>query len=138
MFTDGAPLPAESTADGVGTPPAIEWSEAPPDAKAIALVCEDPDAPMTAPYVHWIAIGLRGTEGKIDAAATSGKNSKLTTGFAPAAPPRGHGVHHYHFQVFALDDALDLERGIGRAALASKMRGHVVGWGELIGTYQRT
>ncbi len=57
--------------------------------------------------------------------------------FAPAAPQRGHGVHHYHFQVFALDAATNLEPGIERSALVDLLKGHVVAWGEIVGTYER-
>ena len=57
--------------------------------------------------------------------------------FTPAAPPAGHGVHHYHFQVFALDTEIELQDGAGRHTLLEAMRGHVVTWGELVGTYER-
>ena len=67
-----------------------------------------------------------------------GKNSKLGVGFTPAAPPVGHGVHHYHFQVFALDTAIDLERGAGRSTLLEEMRGHVLAWGDIVATCERS
>jgi phosphatidylethanolamine-binding protein (PEBP) family uncharacterized protein len=57
--------------------------------------------------------------------------------FAPVAPPRGHGSHAYHFQVFALDAELPINPGAGRYELMETMRGHVIAWGELIGTYAR-
>jgi phosphatidylethanolamine-binding protein (PEBP) family uncharacterized protein len=84
-----------------------------------------------------------------------GKNSKLTSDYAPPAPPRGGGVHHYHFQVFALDDELagspekeatlpstfqdstGVLSGVGRSELIEQMRGHVIAWGEIVGTQGR-
>ncbi len=52
-------------------------------------------------------------------------------------PPRGHGVHHYHFKLYALDQALDLEPGLDKHDLMMAMSGHILGHGEMVGTYQR-
>ena len=56
---------------------------------------------------------------------------------AVAKPPPGHGLHHYHFQVFALNRPLSLRAPIDRDQLVEAMRDHVLAWGELVGTYQR-
>jgi Raf kinase inhibitor-like YbhB/YbcL family protein len=105
-------------------------------------MCEDPDAPFPEPFVHWIVYGIPPTVHALDGARATqwkeGRNSKLQTGFTGAAPPSGHGVHHYHFQVLALDKPLDQEEpGLGRGALLSAMRGHVLAFGDLVGTYER-
>ena len=132
------PLPVSCTASGVGAPPALEWGDAPEETRSFVLVCEDPDAPLPDPFVHWIVYGIPRDARSIDARSVSkmsqGKNSKLQTGFTPAAPPAGHGVHHYHFQLFALDAEMPADHALGRGALVDAMRGHVVGFGELIGT----
>ena len=47
-------------------------------------------------------------------------------------------MHHYHFQVFALDTAIDLERGAGRSTLLEEMRDHVLAWGDIVATYERS
>ena len=52
-------------------------------------------------------------------------------------PPEGHGVHHYHFKVYALDGELEAEAGLSKARLLEEMEGHVLDEGELIGTYER-
>jgi hypothetical protein len=141
-FADGGALSPSSTVDGDGYPPVLEWSDIPSQAKSIAVVCEDPDAPFPEPFVHWLVYALPPSAQAVDpqavAAAREGKNSKMTVGFAPAAPPPGHGVHHYHFQVFALDVATSrLAAGLGRGALVEAMSGHVIAWGEVVGTYER-
>jgi phosphatidylethanolamine-binding protein (PEBP) family uncharacterized protein len=85
--------------------------------------------------------GMPGVAEDLDAQSQAdyrlGQNSKLDLGFTPAAPPPGHGVHHYHFQVFALDRPVQLDPGAGRGDLLDVMKGHVTGWGELVGTYER-
>lgn len=140
-FPGGGRLPDSATVDGEGAPPALRWSGVPKQARSIVLVCEDPDAPFPRPFVHWLVWGIPATETRLDPwnldGLREGKNSTLRRGFAPAAPPRGHGTHRYHFQIFAIDELLDCEDGAGRTALLHAMRGHVVAWGETVGTYER-
>jgi Raf kinase inhibitor-like YbhB/YbcL family protein len=112
----------------------------PASTKSVAVVCEDPDAPLPEPFVHWMVYGLPSTVQELDGTAAAhpeGLNSKLSIGYAPVSPLTGHGEHHYHFEVFALDVPLSLPRGAGRSALIEAMRGHVVAWGDIVGTYER-
>jgi Raf kinase inhibitor-like YbhB/YbcL family protein len=139
-FVNANPLPLSATADGIGAPPHLEWLGVPPSARSVALIVEDPDAPFPRPFVHWLLYDLEPTVSVLDGigfVGREGKNSLMKIGFTPAAPPPGHGAHRYHFQLFALDKKLDLEPGAGRSALIEAMRGHVVAWGELVGTYER-
>ncbi|HEY4159174.1 MAG TPA: YbhB/YbcL family Raf kinase inhibitor-like protein [Polyangiaceae bacterium] len=140
-FKDGAVLPKRCTADGEGTPPDLQWTGAPEGTRSFVVLCEDPDAPALKPFVHWLAYGIPAETGTLDDQAASrallGKNSNRKLGFTGAAPPPGHGVHHYHFQVFALDVTPELEPGIGRSTLLDTLRDHVLAWGELVGTYER-
>jgi Raf kinase inhibitor-like YbhB/YbcL family protein len=143
-FTEQSRLPVLMTADADGTvsPPVLAWSNLPAESKSIVVVCEDPDAPLPEPFVHWIMYGIPVSAPAIDAQTSSawgqGKNSKLRLGYLPAAPPPGHGVHHYHFQIFALDTGSDFAPGVGRSALIELVAGHVLAWGELVGTYERS
>jgi Raf kinase inhibitor-like YbhB/YbcL family protein len=141
-FAANSALPVSCTADGVGLPPPIGWDGVPEGAESIVVICEDPDAPLPKPFVHWIVYGIPATARSIDADSSTtwkvGENSRLSSTFAPVAPPPGHGVHHYHFQVFALDRVLDLPPGLGRHAIVEQMTDHVVGWGEIVGTYERS
>ena len=69
--------------------------------------------------------------------ALQGSNIRGPGGaYAGPHPPAGGPVHHYHFQVFALDTALDLPQGVKVADLVAAMKGHVLASGELVGTYQ--
>jgi Raf kinase inhibitor-like YbhB/YbcL family protein len=140
-FEDGAPLPARCTVDGEGVPPPLRWSEPPAQTLELVLICEDPDAPLAEPFVHWLVYDIQADVRTLDQAsakhAREGQNSKLKVEFAPAAPPPGHGQHHYHFQLFALDAPLALDRGAGRTKLLDAMEGHVIAYGELVGTFTR-
>lgn len=140
-FSAGHPLPKSASADGAGLAPPISWRNVPPTTRSIVLICEDPDAPFPEPFVHWLVYGIPASVGRLDGSpprvGREGKNSASTTGFTGAAPPPGHGTHHYHFQVFALDIELDLEAGANRSALFEAIRGHVLACGDLVGTYER-
>src|SRR5512142_2883540 len=139
-FENGETLPTRSTIDGDGSPPMICWDQPPSDAVSYALVCEDPDAPQSTPFVHWLVYAIPGHTRSLDSnlvAFREGKNGRGQEGYAPAAPPVGHGLHHYHFQLFALDNDPALPPDVSRDTLLDAMRGHVIAWGELVGTYER-
>ncbi|HWE27014.1 MAG TPA: YbhB/YbcL family Raf kinase inhibitor-like protein, partial [Polyangia bacterium] len=114
----------------------------------LVVLCEDPDAPKPQPFVHWIVTGvppdttellegLPPSPTPLSSGAAQGRNDMGKHGYYGPEPPPGHGVHHYHFQVFAVDRALDVRTPADRDALVQALRGHVVGWGELVGTYER-
>ena len=139
-FVTGWPLPATAGADFGNKSPPLRWTSVPEQARSLALIVEDPDAPTVKPFVHWLIwnIDTSVTELKTGARfAVEGRNSTLRKGFAGAAPPRGDRPHRYHFQLFALDRLLELPAGTGRGKLLAAMRGHVLASGELVGTYAR-
>jgi phosphatidylethanolamine-binding protein (PEBP) family uncharacterized protein len=49
----------------------------------------------------------------------------------------GHGPHHYHFELFALDEPLQVNDTPDRDSLMEAMAGHVVAYGEVVGVYER-
>ena len=66
-----------------------------------------------------------------------GKNSWDKIGYGGPAPPKGHGVHHYHFRLYALSAPLNVSSGLTKSELLTAMKGKILAQGELIGTYQR-
>lgn len=140
-FKDGQPIPEVFSCDGANHSPAIHWSDPPAGTRSFAVVIDDPDAPGGT-FRHWgvydIPASTRGiAEGQH--VGTEVKNDKGTIGYTGPCPPKGNGVHHYHFKLFALGveklglkpDAkvIDVENAAASQALAQ---------GELIGTYERT
>ncbi len=148
-FSDQARIPKRFTGDGEDVSPELSWSGVPAGAKELALICDDPDAPTPEPYVHWViykipttAAALRENVPKTGsmsepAGAMQGVNSWGAIGYRGPAPPRGHGVHHYHFKLYAVDTALNVAAGVDKKKLLSAMQGHIVAQGELVGTYER-
>ncbi|MEK6675701.1 MAG: YbhB/YbcL family Raf kinase inhibitor-like protein [Planctomycetota bacterium] len=148
-FTNGAVIPTRFTGDGEDVSPPLQWTGIPTNAKELALIVDDPDAPTANPWVHWVIykipateIGLPENVAKTTAllqpvGTVQGRNSWGTTGYRGPAPPRGGGVHHYHFKLYALDKALPVGAGMDKNQLLNAISGHVLAQGELVGTYQR-
>lgn len=149
VFKNGQPIPKHCTGDGEDASPPLSWSDPPAGTREFALIVDDPDAPTPEPWVHWILYkipaSLRALGAGIPRArsvpslpgALQGKNSWGGIGWRGPAPPRGHGVHHYHLKLYALDSSLPDTGGWGKRELLVAMRGHVLGEAELVGTYQR-
>jgi Raf kinase inhibitor-like YbhB/YbcL family protein len=144
-FADGKPIP-EGNAGKTGRSPELHFSGVPTEAKELVLLCEDPDAPLPRPFVHWLVynlppntdrIGESAAHTPLPASAHEGKNSMGSERYFGPAPPPGHGVHHYHFQVFALDTKLKLDGPVDRDRIVTAMRGHVLAFGETVGTFER-
>jgi len=148
-FSEGSPIPRRHTGDGEDLSPALSWSGVPPAALELALIVDDPDAPTSEPWVHWVIYKVPVAtyvlpEGVppvfrpgFPPTALQGRNSWKSVGYRGPAPPKGHGVHRYFFKLFALDKALHLAEGLDKAGLLKAIKGHVVAEGELMGTYQR-
>ena len=147
-FADGARIPA-AYAGSDGRSPPLRFAALPESARELVVMCEDPDAPLPRPFVHWIVLGLPPSldelpEGlppspaPLASGAQQGRNTLRKDGWIGPTPPPGHGVHHYHFEVFALDRRIDVRAPIDRGRLVEAMKGHVIGFGELVGTYEAT
>ncbi len=148
-FTPNHEMPVRCAKDGGDVSPSVRITGAPPGTRELVLLCEDPDAPKRSPFVHWLVYGIRPEmEVVLDEGAGSqpmpasfgqGRNGYRQIGYTGAAPPIGHGVHHYYFQVFALDAPLVLaDPEPTRDDLVEAMKGHVIAKGELVGTYERS
>jgi Raf kinase inhibitor-like YbhB/YbcL family protein len=148
-FGNHQPIPVSFTADGGNVSPELRWSGVPAGTKELALIVDDPDAPKPEPFVHWVAYkisaeatclpqGLPQTKKLHDPPGMmQGLNSFGDIGYDGPAPPKGHGTHHYHFRVYALDEPLEVQPGVDHKALLASMAGHVLDEGELVGTYVR-
>ena len=151
-FTDGGMIPKTFTCDGSGISPPLEWSGVPASARSLALICDDPDAPMGT-WSHWVVFnlppetqslgeGIPGGEMVEVAAGTEsagkarqGKNDFTRTGYGGPCPPSG--THRYFFRLYALDAELKLTSTATRADVLEAIKGHIVAEGRLMGKYQR-
>lgn len=139
-FRNGQPIPAQYTCDGADRSPALQWGEPPAGTKSFALIVDDPDSPSGL-FRHWGAYDIPSSSRSLAAAQAVGEqamNDFGKAGYGGPCPPQGHGPHHYHFKLFALDTGgLSLPAGIKIIEVENAARRHAIAEGELIGTYQR-
>lgn len=148
-FRHGQAVPRKHSGDGDDVSPALQWTGAPQDTRELALIVDDPDAPTPEPWVHWVIYGIPATQTQlpegiatverlsVPPGAVQGLNSWNSVGYRGPAPPKKHGVHHYHFRIYALDAPLSLPPRLTKQELLEAMDGHILAQAELIGTYER-
>jgi len=143
-FEEGEMIPAKYTCDQEDVSPPLAWDSVPEGTKTLALICDDPDAPMGT-WVHWVLFNLpAGANGlsenvpperELDNGGRQGTNDFGRIGYGGPCPPGG--THRYYFKLYALDTALDLEAGARKPQLLEAMEGHILAEGQLMGKYSR-
>jgi Raf kinase inhibitor-like YbhB/YbcL family protein len=136
-FGHHEPIPELHSGDGQDVAPALAWEGVPDGTEAFAIVVHDPDAPLVDGFTHWVGIpgDARGLPEGGDG-ARSGVNSFGERGYNGPAPPPGHGVHHYYFWLYALDQPLEFPDSIDREVLLRQIEDHVIEQARLVGTYE--
>lgn len=147
-FTHHGEMPQRYTCDGQNISPPLAWSALPSEAKSLALIVYDPDAPDPAHpqriWVHWVLYNLppscAGLAEQIAMPALPsgtmhGLNDWGRIGYGGPCPPIGR--HRYFFALYALDAMLPDLGQPSRVQLLQAMQGHLLAQTELVGTYQR-
>jgi Raf kinase inhibitor-like YbhB/YbcL family protein len=137
-FADGQSIPSKYTCDGGDAIPPLAFASVPPNAKSLALVVDDPDAPGGT-FDHWVMWNIPPAtsavaEGK-PPAGVAGRNGFGKSGYGGPCPPSGE--HRYVFKLYALDSTLKLPPSSSKADLEKAMKGHVTAESQMIGRYKR-
>ena len=144
-FAEGQAIPVKYTRDGENLSPPLKWTGAPDDTKSFILIVEDPDAP-SGTFRHWAIYNIPADRNELpesvdtgpDHAMRYGKNDFGNARYDGPEPPRGHGVHHYHFRLGALSvPTIQVPAGMGVQDIWSQARKHLIDEATLIGTYER-
>ncbi len=145
-FVQNGSIPKQYTCEGKDISPPLAWSGVPANARSLALIVDDPDAPDPAAprmtWVHWVLYNLPATGTglpeavkALPAGTLEGLNDWQRTGYGGPCPPIGR--HRYFHKLYALDSVLpDLGKST-RQKLEQAMQGHIVAQAQLIGTYQK-
>lgn len=147
-FKPNEAIPRRFTADGENVSPPLKVEDLPRGTRELAIIVDDPDAPTPEPFIHWVAYKIPPTtelregvepERQVDdpPGMRQGWNDMKKIGYYGPEPPRGHGTHHYHFRVYALDRPLEIEPAQDNKSLLASMKGHVLDSAEVVGTYER-
>jgi Raf kinase inhibitor-like YbhB/YbcL family protein len=135
-FKNNEFIPNKFTCDGQDLSPALVIEDIPAGAKSLALIMDDPDAPVGL-WVHWVVYDIAVID-KIEQDSIPGKqgiNSFGRLNYGGPCPPSG--THRYFFKIYALDKQLGLAEGIDKKRLEKIIEGHILAKAELIGLYKR-
>ena len=143
-FKEGERIPKKYTCDGSDISPALDWNSVPAQTKGLALIADDPDAPMGT-WVHWVIFNIPPTltglpenvpaKDSLPDGTLQGKNDFRNYGYGGPCPPGG--THRYFFKLYALDTMLKLPAGSKKSDVVKAMQGHVLAEGALMGRYSR-
>jgi Raf kinase inhibitor-like YbhB/YbcL family protein len=152
-WPDGGPIPAKHSQPGGDVSPALTWTNAPDTTVSFVLLVHDLDTATGSgvdDLLHWLVWNIPGSARALPeqvpqgATLADGMRQISATGpnyRGPGAPASGP-PHHYVFELFALDTAIDVP-AVGaspaqtRAAVLAAMAGHVRGKGVYTGTFRR-
>jgi Raf kinase inhibitor-like YbhB/YbcL family protein len=144
-FAEGKTIPTRFTCDGEDVSPPLAWSHAPMTTASFALVCYDPDAPAHTFY-HWAVFDIPGNrtdlheafpQGAVVEGARQAINDFGQKRYRGPCPPPG-GVHHYHFDLFALPaPKLGVSEGATCLDVYLAVRDRPLARTTLIGLYSR-
>ena len=128
---------------GGNVSPQLAWVNSPINTKSFAIVCHDPDAPKENGWYHWLMVNIpkdiHSIEqgGKIQGALETVTDFK-TAGYGGACPPVGHGIHHYHFTIYALDiETLDVSKNDNPKEVEQKIIKHAIAKSTITGLFER-
>lgn len=136
-FIGGQAIPTEYSCRGRDVNPPLEIGSVPTGTKSLALLVDDPDAPV-GDWVHWLVWNINPRTAKIEANQTppgsqEGKGSSGNNKYEGPCPPSG--THHYKFKIYALDDKLNLNSGASKTEFLRAIYGHVIDQSTLTGIF---
>ena len=139
-FQNNQKIPSKYTCDSENMNPELVFSEVPENARSLALISHDPDAPGPDGWTHWIIINMDPKTPGIGEGERPNSGLELNTdfgrpGYGGPCPPSGS--HRYYFYLYALDAPLDLEVTAGKEDVEAAMKGHILEEAEWMGTYEK-
>jgi Raf kinase inhibitor-like YbhB/YbcL family protein len=144
-FPNGQRIPERYSKQGGNVSPPLAWHDAPRNTRSFALLVEDPDAP-TGTFRHWAVYNIppahqgiaEGTGSRQPAGPlTMAVNDFGNRRYDGPQPPPGHGTHHYHFRLLALDTPeLTLPAGASVKDVMDAAHSHVIAEAETVGMFQ--
>ena len=138
-FAAGQPIPRRYSCAGEDLSPPLAWRAVPAGAVSLALIVDDPDAPVGT-FTHWLAWGINPDDGGLgegERVRRDGRNDFREIGYRGPCTPRGHGPHRYFFRLYALAGEPAVSPGASRRELERALKDDVLAVAELVGTYER-
>jgi Raf kinase inhibitor-like YbhB/YbcL family protein len=138
-FEDHGTIPSQYNCDGNDISPSLTITNVPTNAKALALIVDDIDAPRGI-FTHWIVWNMSPDTSQLSAGqninSPQGITSAGKSGYHGPCPPSGP-AHRYYFKLYAMDSLLNLNENATKSDLEQSMNDHVLAQAVLIGKYSR-
>lgn len=140
-------IPVRHTCDGDDISLPLLFEGASDKTQSFAVIMDEPEA-IGGRFTHWLVWGIPGASGFLGAdqpktqapggSLAQGTNDAETVGYAGPCPgEEDNDEHRYVVRVYALDIVTAVAGGASRSQLKSAIEGHIVGYGKLVGYYQR-
>jgi hypothetical protein len=149
-FEDGSVIPNKYTqADPKPVSLPLSWTNVPAGTVTFALIMHDPDVALqkkVGDVLHgmWFNIPATTTsfaEGALSGTSTDGtvfaKNLRGQPGYMGPGAGAAGPMHHYTFELYALDTKLDLTADATRDDVLKAIDGHILGKAVLMGRFKR-
>ncbi|MBB2971409.1 YbhB/YbcL family Raf kinase inhibitor-like protein [Mesorhizobium sp. RMAD-H1] len=145
VLAEGQTIPVKYVRDGENLMPPLKWTGIPEGTQSFALVVEASDAPGGTFYhcaIYNIPPDRDGLPQSIDTsrdnALSYARNDFGNARYDGPQPPAGHGPHHYHFRLAALDvPSLNIPAKAGAQQIWKEARKHMIEEAQLIGIYEQ-
>ena len=144
-FKEAELVPKKYTCDGADLSPQLRWAGLPKGTQSIALIADDPDAPVGT-WVHWVIFNIPAGQHELPEGvppqevfpngARQGLNDFKRVGYGGPCPPPGK-PHRYYFKLYALDVNLDMKPRATKAQVVEAIKGHILGEAQLMGRFGR-
>lgn len=139
VFKNTEPIPQNYTCDGENMNPPLSISDVHQNAKSLALIMDDPDAPGGT-WTHWVVWNISPSvthipEGGVPDGGIEGQTSSTYRGYGGPCPPSG--VHRYFFKLYALDTVLNIPLTSPVEDVEESMKGHIIADARIMGTYEK-
>lgn len=152
---DGQPFPTDQMsgvfgAGGKDVSPQLSWSGFPAATQSFVVTMYDPDAPTASGFWHWAVVDIPPNVTSLPTGAGDASGSGLPAPsfqlsndagmaqFVGAAPPKGHGKHHYYIVVHAVDvPSLGLPKNATSVLLGFNLFFHTLARAMIVPTAER-
>lgn len=144
VFQNEGMIPSKYTCDGEDVSPPLSWSGIPEGTKSLALISDDPDAPMGT-WVHWVMYNIPPgvtllkegipTDKKLSDGTLQGITDFKRVGYGGPCPPSG--THRYYFKLYALNKKINLDAGASKKQLLDAIKDSIIAECQVMGKYQR-
>jgi Raf kinase inhibitor-like YbhB/YbcL family protein len=145
LLNDDIPRACSSCDHQDGASPELSWSTPPEGTESFALIVFDKDSPLGFKFTHWVLYDIPADKREVPEniarqeqlsdGSRQGPNDYDRIGYLGPCPP-GHSLHHYVFDLYALDTKLNLYPRASKKQVLKAIKGHILASGELVGRFQ--